>query len=302
MSDRPLTRRPRRRIRFRRSLVPYLFVLPNMAIFGLFTIWPALNGFNLSLYDSNNGLTFHPVGTGNYRRILSSNEFWAVARQTAEFVAGFVVVSAVASTALALMLNRQRRGRGALSAAYFLPFVVSPVVVGLIWNAALDRRTGLVNEVIGAVGLGHPAWLVTPRLALISVILVGVWIHLGFYTMITLSGLQAIDAQIYEAATIDGAGVWNTVWHITLPLLRPTTTVVITLATIAGFQAFDFIFTLTGGGPVGATTLLVQYIYTNGFTSPISYGVASAAAVILFLVVFAVTFLNYVVGRRREAV
>ncbi|WP_433663919.1 carbohydrate ABC transporter permease [Nocardia sp. CA-128927] len=285
----------------RRKVAPYLFVLPNMVIFGLFTIWPAINGFNLSFYDSNNGRTFHAVGTDNYRRVLDSTEFWEVSRQTVVFVVAFVVASTVLATALALLLNSQRRGRGALSAAYFLPIVVSPVVVGLIWNAALQRQTGLVNSMTSALGFGHPAWLVDPQLSLVSVIIVGVWIHLGFYTMIVLAGLQSIDESIYEAATIDGAGTWQLIRTITLPLLRPTTMVVITLATIAGFQAFDFIYTLTGGGPVGATTLIVQYIYTNGFHAPISYGLASAAAVILFLVVFAVTFLNYLVGRRREA-
>ncbi|WP_218024847.1 carbohydrate ABC transporter permease [Nocardia pseudovaccinii] len=291
----------RRRIN-RRKVAPYLFVLPNMVIFGLFTIWPALNGFNLSFYDSNNGRTFHAVGTDNYRRIADSSEFWDVARQTVVFVVSFVIVSTVLATALALLLNKQRRGRGALSAAYFLPIVVSPVVVGLIWNAALQRQTGLVNSVISALGFGHPGWLVDPHLSLVSVITVGVWIHLGFYTMIMLSGLQSIDDSIYEAATIDGANSWQLITNITLPLVRPTTMVVVTLSTIAGFQAFDFIYTLTGGGPVGATTLIVQYIYTNGFHAPISYGLASAAAVILFLVVFAVTFMNYLVGRRREAI
>ncbi|WP_225725405.1 MULTISPECIES: carbohydrate ABC transporter permease [unclassified Nocardia] len=285
----------------RRKVAPYLFILPNMVLFGLFTIYPAINGFNLSFYDSNNGLTFHAVGTDNYRQILDSSEFWDVARQTALFVIGFVALSTVLATALALLLHGQRRGRGALSAAYFLPMVVSPVVVGLIWNAALNRQTGLVNSALAALGLGHPAWLVDPQLALVSVILVGTWIHLGFYAMIMLAGLQAIDESVYEAATIDGAGTWQRIRLITLPLVRPTTLVVIMLATIAGFQAFDFIYTLTGGGPVGATTLLVQYVYVNAFHAPVSYGLASAAAVILFLVVFAVTFLNYLVGRRREA-
>ncbi|MFI5776134.1 carbohydrate ABC transporter permease [Nocardia sp. NPDC051570] len=289
-------------MRRRRTWAPYLFLLPNMVLFGLFTLWPAINGFDLSFYDSNNGLVFHAVGTGNYERILTSAEFWTIARQTLVFVLGFVVVSTVLAIALALLLDKQRWGRGALSAAYFLPVVVSPVVVGLIWNAALNRQTGLVNSVAGAIGLGHPGWLADPDLALVSVIGVGVWIHLGFYTMIMLAGLQAIDGSMYEAAAIDGAGTWQRIRHMTLPLLRPTTFAVVTLATIAGFQAFDFIYTLTGGGPAGASTLIVQYIYQNGFSSPISYGVASASAVILFLVVFAVTFLNYVAGRRRESI
>ena len=132
--------------------------------------------------------------------------------------------------------------------------------------------------------------------------LVGTWIHLGFYAMILLSGLQSIDGNLYEAAKIDGASSWQQTRRITLPLLQPSLMVVVILATIAGFQSFDFIYTLTGGGPVGATTLMVQYIYDKGFSYPIQYGLASAAAVILFVAVFIVTFTNYLLGRRNEAI
>jgi ABC-type sugar transport system permease subunit len=294
-------RPPRGRLNTRR-LAPYLFLLPNMLIFAVFTIWPAANGFNLSFYDSSNGRTFKPVGTGNYRAILSDEEFWAVVRHTVVFTVGFVLVSTVLAMALALMINAQRRGRGAISAAYFLPIVISPVVVGIVWRAAFDRERGMVNQALSAVGLGQPGWLVEPGLAMVAIVIVGTWIHLGFYAMILMSGLQSIDGSLYEAARIDGTTPWQAIRLITLPLLRPTLMVVIILATIAGFQSFDFIFTLTGGGPVSATTLMVQYIYENGFSYPIEYGLASAAAVILFVVVFAVTFANYVLGRRSDAI
>ncbi|GDY31760.1 carbohydrate ABC transporter permease [Gandjariella thermophila] len=297
----PTTRRRRRRLTSR-AVAPYLFILPNMVVFGLFTIWPALNSFNISLYDSGNGRRFNWVGTDNYREILSDPEFWGVARHTAVFVVGFVVLVTVAATALALLLNAQVRGRGLFRAAYFLPVLISPVVVGLIWNWALERQNGLVNTVLGAMGLGAPGWLLNPNLAMGVTIFVGLWTHLGFYAMILLAGLQGIDPSLYDAARIDGAGAWQRVRTITLPLLRPTTLVVVVLATIAGFQAFDFIYTLTGGGPVGATTLIVQYIYLKAFESPIRYGLASAAGVILFLTVFGVTLLNYAIGRRREAI
>jgi ABC-type sugar transport system permease subunit len=297
----PEVRRSPRRLTSR-GIAPYLFVFPNMLIFAVFTIWPAFNGLNLSFYDSSNGRTFRAVGTENYASILSDSEFWQVVRHTAAFTIGFVALSTVVATALALMLHAQRRGRGALSAAYFLPVLISPVVVGIIWRAALDRQTGLVNQVVSSVGLGEPGWLVQPNLAIVAIIMVGTWIHLGFYAMILLSGLQSIDTSLYEAAKIDGSTGWQSIRLITLPLLRPTLMVVIILATIAGFQAFDFIYTLTGGGPVRATTLIVQYIYENGFSYPIEYGLASAAAVILFVVVFAVTFVNYVIGRRSESI
>ena len=282
-------------------IAPYLFVLPNMVLFGAFTIWPAINGFNMSLYDSSNGRTFRYVGTENYATIVTSEKFWQVARQTAVFVVCLVVLTTAVATALALLLNAQRRGRGVLRAAYFVPFLVSPVVIGLIWGLALERQSGLVNSVLASIGLGGPGWLLDGGLATGVIIAVGLWAQVGFYALILLAGLQGIDSTIYEAARIDGATAWQQVRRITLPLLRPTTLVVVVLATIHAFQAFDYIYTLTGGGPLGATTLIVQFIYESSFESPIQYGLASAAGVVLFLVVFGVTVGNYLVGRRTEA-
>lgn len=273
-----------------------------MIVFLVFTIWPAINGFNISFYDSSNGRVFRPVGTANYAEIFSDGEFWAVVRQTLVFVVGFVTATMVLATALALMLNAQRRGRGALRAAYFLPVLLSPVVVGLIWGWALERRVGLVNTIMDAMGLGQPGWLVEPNLAMLSTVLVAVWTHVGFYALIVLSGLQGIDGNVYEAAGLDGASSRQQIAHLTLPLLRPTLMVVLILSTITGFQAFDFIYTLTGGGPTGTTTLVVQYIYEKAFESPIRYGLASAAGVLLFGTVFTVTIMNWLIGRRQEAV
>lgn len=285
-----------------RRWAPYLFLAPNMLIFLLFTILPALNGFNISLYDSRNGRTFRWVGLGNYERLLTDEAFWATVQRTVLFVGAFVVLVVLVSIPLAVLLNAQRRGRGFFRAAYFLPVLIAPVVVGLIWYWALDRQVGLVNTVLDGLGLGKPGWLVDPSLAMVSVVFVGFWTHVGFYTVILLAGLQGIDPNLYEAARIDGASRWQEFRRITLPLLQPTTLVVVILGTITGFQAFDFIYTLTGGGPVGGTTLIVQFIYERAFTSPIRYGLASAAGVMLFAVVFAVTAVNYLVGRRREAV
>lgn len=285
-----------------RRWAPYLFLAPNMLIFLLFTILPALNGFNISLYDSRNGRTFRWVGLGNYERLLTDDAFWATVQRTMLFVSTFVLLVVLVSIPLAVLLNAQRRGRGFFRGAYFLPVLIAPVVVGLIWYWALDRQVGLVNTVLDGLGLGKPGWLVDPSLAMACVVFVGLWTHVGFYTVILLAGLQGIDPNLYEAARIDGASRWQEFRRITLPLLQPTTLVVVILSTITGFQAFDFIYTLTGGGPVGGTTLIVQFIYERAFTSPIRYGLASAAGVMLFAVVFAVTTVNYLVGRRREAV
>jgi ABC-type sugar transport system permease subunit len=297
--------RPTRRRRakpWNQRWAPYLFVAPNMLIFGTFVIYPALNNFNISRYDSSNGRTFTPVGGRNYERLLADEEFWTVARQTGIFATCFVVLSTVCAIGLAMLLNQRIRALGFFRAVFFLPVVLSPVVIGLLWGWILDRRVGLLNNLLGAVGLPEPGWLVNGALAMGAVVFVGVWMHLGFYTLIILAGLQGIDPAYYESAQLDGASGWQRFREITLPLLAPTTMVVVILSLIAGFQAFDFIWTLTGGGPIGATTLMVQFIYERAFQSPIRYGLAAAGSVVLFCVVFALTLLNFLSGRRRESI
>ncbi|MHA7155681.1 carbohydrate ABC transporter permease [Arthrobacter sp. TMN-50] len=283
-------------------LAPYLFLLPNMAIFGLFTIWPAINGLNISLYSSSNGRTFEYEGTGNYQQILGDAEFWDIVISTVIYAVAFVLLSVVIGVMLAVLVDQQRRGRSFFRAAFFIPVLISPVVVGLVWNWMLERQNGLVNTFLGTFGVPEIPWLVDSSLALIAVIVVGVWMQVGFYMLILLAGLQSIDPTLYEAAGIDGASRWRQFLNITFPLLQPSILVVVVLATIHGFQAFDYIYTLTGGGPVGATTLIVQYIYENGFVSPIRYGAAAAGSVLLFCAIFAITIVNYLIGRKREAV
>lgn len=291
---------PRRRnVPWSLRLAPYLFVLPNMAIFGLFTIWPAINGFNISLYESSDGRHFSWVGLENYTQILTDSEFWGVVQNTVVFAIAFVVLCTVAATGIAVLLQAQGRGKGFFRAVFFLPVLLSPVVVGLVWNWLLERRGGLVNTFLGGADIG---WLINLDLAMVCVILVGVWMNIGFYILILLAGLQGIDPALFEAARMDGASAWQQLRNITLPLLQPSLLVVLILSTIHGFQAFDFIYTLTGGGPIGATTLIVQYIYENGFVSPIRYGLASAGSVLLFVAVFVLTLVNWLIGRKREAV
>ncbi len=285
----------------RKWWTPYLFLLPNMAIFGTFTIYPALNSFNISFYNSSNGRTFTPVGINNYHRLLSNAEFWGVFRQTMVFVVAFVVLSVVLSTLLSVLLEAQRRGRTFFRAVFFIPTLLSPVVIGLVWGWILQRRGGLLNYALGLIHGPQPGWLEDPSLALVSVVAVGIWIHLGFYILITLAGMQSIDPMLYEASSIDGATAFQTMWTITIPMLRPTTLVVLILSTIGGLEAFDYLYTLTGGGPAGATTLMVQYIYEKAFTSPVQYGLASAGGVILFVIVMLFTLVNFLVGRKQDA-
>ncbi len=289
-------------INWRRRLMPYLFVAPNMLIFLTFIIWPAIRGFQISFYDSIDGRTFTPVGTGNYKAIFGDPTVSEIAKNTAIYVVFYVIISTILSIAFALIVNEQQFAKGFFRAILFLPVMLSPVVVGLIWNDVLDRKVGPLNSLLEAIGGGSPGWLIEPKLGMIAVIFVGVWVHLGFYSIILLAGLQGIDRSLLEAAAMDGATRPQIIRTIILPLLKPTTLVILILATIHGFQSFDFIYTLTGGGPFGATTLIVQYIYDRAFQTPIQYGLGSAAGVILFMIIFAFTALNFLLGKKREAI
>ena len=282
------------------GLAPYLFLLPNMVIFGVFTIYPAINGVNISLYESPNGRVFRWVGGGNYERILGSSEFWQVAAQTAIYAVSYVVISLVLATTAAVLVNQQHRGKSFFRAALFVPVLVSPVVVGLVFSWILQRQGGLLNNTLGLVGIPEVPWLVDSSWAMGGGVGGGVWTQLGFYMLILLAGLQSIDPTLYEAARMDGASGWQQFWGITLPLLKPSALVVLILGTIHGFQAFDFIYTLTGGGPAGATMLIVQYIYEKGFVSPIRYGLAAAGGVLLFVVVFTLTLINWFLSRGKD--
>ncbi|MDA8032604.1 MAG: sugar ABC transporter permease [Actinomycetota bacterium] len=282
-------------------VAPYLFVLPNMLAVGLFAIWPAVNGFRESFFHVIEGQPSRFAGLANYRQLVTDAQFWAAVRSTLEFVVGFVALTVVLATAAALLLQSQRRAKGLFRAALYVPVLISPVVVGILWNWILNPTSGVLDALLHRVGLGQPSWLVEPHLAMGSAIFVELWATLGFYTLIVLGGLQSIDPSLYEAARVDGASSWDEIWRITLPSLRPTLLVVVILSTITGFQAFEFIYTLTGGGPLGATTLIVQYIYDHAFVPPINFGLATAASVLLFLVLFAITLVNLAIGRRKGA-
>lgn len=300
----PAAARPRRRRRVPWSLkaAPYLFLLPNMLIFGLFTIYPAFSGFNISLYSSRNGRTFEWAGLGNFAAIFTDDDFYQALLNTIVFVAAFVGLGVCIAVVLAVLLNAQNLGKSFFRSVFFLPVLLSPVVVGIVWRWLLERNGGLVNEALGAIGIPAAPWLVDPTLAMVSVIAVSLWTNVGFYTMILLAGLQSIDPNLYEAASLDGASHLQQFRSITLPMLAPTTMVVLILSTIHGLQAFDVIYNLTGGGPVGATTLLVQYVYDNAFGPAMQYGMAAAGSVVLFAIVMCFTLLNWLLGRRAEAV
>lgn len=300
-SDRPPPVAERKGRPLSQRLAPYAFLTPNMTIFLLFSIWPALYSFYVSLFSTS---PFRPpefVGLGNYAELGRDDLFRQALMNSFVYVTAFTFLVTVLSVVLAVLLNQQIRAKGFLRGAFFLPVLLSPAVVGLVWRWILQRDVGLLNVVLNALGIPPQPWLLDGTLAMTAIISVGLWIHLGFFAMIVLAGLQSIDPVLYEAADVDGASTWAQFRHVTLPLLGPTIMVVLILSVISGFKAFDYIFVLTGGGPVFSTTLLVQYIYRVGFDQ-VQFGLGAAASVVLFLVVFTLTLGQFVLGRRREAI
>ncbi len=294
-------RPPARRRTGRRSWKHYawvlFFLLPSAVPLLLFTIVPMVSSVWVSLHQWNLISPMRWVGLDNYGRLLSDPQTGKVFLHTLLYVAGYLPLVYVGGLALALALNRRLTGRAFLRATYFLPVVTSWVVVALVWKWLLNPANGLVNQVLGAVGLGQPGWWTDPDWALASVILASAWKDLGFVMVILLAGLQAIPRDLYEAAIVDGAGGWQRFWRITLPLLTPATFFVVVISLINGFQVFDQVYVMTGGGPGGASQVVVGQIYDLTFRYGRA-GEASALSWLLFAVILVITVVQ-IRGQRR---
>ena len=285
--------------------IGWMFVAPNLLILGLFTFLPIVINFyfafsgGVELYPSQRPLTgLDNLETlfdcGNYLDPSTCRQdiFWRAIYNTAFFAV--VQVGLMVSFALitALVLNRKIIGRGFFRGVFFYPVLLSPVVVALIWKWMLQRE-GVLNALMVAAGAAPVEWLTQGHWAFFWSVFVSIWAHMGFYTLILLAGLQAIPADVYEAAEMDGATPWRRFSRITLPLLMPNLVVVLVLGMIRAVQVFDEVFVLTGGGPGSATTFIVQYIYQTGFAEAIhQYGLAAAASLVLALSLLLLTLVQ----------
>ena len=284
------------------SRIGWLFVGPNLLIFGVFTFLPAAINF---YYAFTGGVKLMPAdrpftGMDNLALLFECRNyfdpqscrtdiFWQAVWNTAKFSVLQVSLMVLFSLVTALVLNRKIIGRGFWRGVYFYPVLLSPVVVALIWKWVLQNH-GVLNAALAAAGSAPIEWLVDRQWAFFWVVFVSIWAHMGFYTLILLAGLQAIPGDLYEAAEMDAASPWRTFWRITLPLLMPNLVVVLVLALIRAVQVFDEVFVLTGGGPGSATTFIVQFIYQTGFAEQIHlYGLAAAASLVLATALLALT-------------
>jgi alpha-1,4-digalacturonate transport system permease protein len=294
--------------------MPYVFLLPNLVFFGLFVFVPIAINF---VYSLTGGPALFPsdrpyVGFDQYAYLFEcgsyvdpstcrEDHFWRGVVNTLWFTVFQVVAMVGLSLLTAVVLNMKIRGRGFFRAVYFFPVLLSPVVVALIWKWIL-QRDGLLNAGITGLGGEKILFLSEPGWAMFWAIFVSVWAHMGFYTLILLAGLQAIPADLYEAAEMDATPRWRVFRRLTLPLLWPNLIVVIVLALIRAVQTFDEVFVLTGGGPGTSTLMVVQYIYETAFSNQVqNFGLAAAASVVLGLVLFALTLAQIAFTQRKSS-
>jgi sn-glycerol 3-phosphate transport system permease protein len=266
-----------------------LFIFPNFLFLGVFTYWPLFENFRLSLYTSNQFLgTTQFSGFANYEWLFGNRDFRQVTMNTFIFILSSVAGTLGFGLAIALLLNEKLKGRTAVRALVFAPYLVSGAAIGLVWAYIFNPRYGLLAEILGFVGIPSPNWLDSSRWALPAIIIVYVWKNLGFATVVFLAGLQGIPKDLYEAAKLDGASAWWRFRSVTLPMLSPISFFLMVTSVLSTFQAFDIQDIMTGGGPAGATTTLVYYVFEQAFQAQ-NHERAAAAAVLLFLLMLVVT-------------
>jgi multiple sugar transport system permease protein len=279
-----------------------LFVAPNLAAVVVFMLFPL--GF--SLYMSlQRWDVFRPpkfVGLKNFEELFTSDPLFLIAiRNTAVFTLGTVVPTILISLVVAAVLNRKVKGIGVFRTIVFLPLAISSVVMAVVWQFVFNTDNGLLNIMLGWVGIGPVPWLVEPRWAMVSLCIVSVWRSVPFATVILLAAMQGVPETVYEAARIDGAGEVRQFAFITVPLIRGAMSFVVVISIIHAFQAFDMVYVLNGanGGPETATYVLGIMLFQHAF-SFLEFGYASALAWVMFAILLVVTVLQLRITRQRS--
>lgn len=286
------------------SFLPILLVLPTALFVALFTAWPTLQAIYQSFFRQQLVVARYrePVftGLGNYARLLADENFHQVLGNTAIYVLGTVPPSVVLGFLFALLVNRQMRGTALARLAFFHPTILPMVSAATIWMFFFTPDYGLFNSALHTLGYRGPQnWAGNPGLALPAVMIVALWKNAGYFMIFYLAGLQNLPTDVFEAAALDGASGWQTLWRITFPLLRRTTLFVSTIAFIGAFQTVDHIFVVTKGGPSQASAVLLFNLWQERFESQ-DIGVSAAITVVLIACLLLFTLTNFVLSERRE--
>jgi multiple sugar transport system permease protein len=281
------------RLRRQEEITGWLFVAPVALGVLIFQVYPVLYSLYISFTGWNLVRVPRWVGTDNYVQLFTTDlVFPTSVYNTALFAVGTVVPGLVLALFFALLLNQEIRGRFAYRAIYFVPVVAPAVSVAILWTWIFEPSFGVLNFALKLIGIPGPPWIASSSWAMPSVIIMSVWQGLGFNIVIFLAGLQGISRDYYEAAAIDGANGWQRFRGVTLPLLSPVTFFVLVLALINALQVFTGPYVLTRGGPANATVTVVMYLYDQAFRFQ-AMGVASAIAYCLFVIIVALTALNF---------
>ncbi len=309
-------RRKMGRLERKNTLVAYSFLAPNFLGFAIFTLVPVVLSIVMSFTEWKGGAlsSMTWVGLDNYAAIFKSakvgaemaeNGFFAglgyffnkvdlgiSLKNTVFYTVVTVPLTLICSIALAMVLNRAVKGAVAFRAIYFFPYVASMVAICVCWNFML-MKNGPINQLLMTFGSTfNKSWTADSTMAMWAIILVSVWRSMGYYMVIYLAALQGVPRELYEAATVDGANKWQQFTHVTLPQLRPTTFFASIMLIIGCFKIYDTVAIMTNGGPGRATKMLVLYIYNEAFVN-FNYGLASAIAMILLLIVLIVTVIQF---------
>ncbi len=272
--------------------VGYLFIAPLLVGLLIFTYGPVVAAFGLSFTKGDYISTPKWIGLENYQALLRDELFWKSLWNTVYYVIGVVPVGLILSLLLALAMNQKLRGIVFYRSLFFLPTITSSVAISLMWLWIYNPEFGVLNFLLKMVGIKGPAWLSSPEWAMPAVIIMAIWRGLGYNMLIFLAGLQGIPDVYYEASEIDGAGGWAKFRYITVPLLSPTTFMLLILSLIGAFQVFEYTYVMTGGGPLYSTLTMVLYVYTNAFRF-FQMGYASALAYVLFFILLALTLVQF---------
>ena len=280
--------------KIKRNITAYLFIAPNFFGFAVLTLLPVLYAFILAFYSWDGNNPMEVIGLDNFVQLWSDGRFWTALKNTIVYTVCAVPSTMGTALGLAVLLNSKMvKGREIFRTVAFFPYVASLVACAAVWNLIFSPGAGLVNNILYALGVEHlPKWAADQHWAMFTIVTFSVWKDMGYYMVIYLAGLQGISGELYEVASLDGANAWQKFRYITLPQLKPTTFFVIIMLTINGFKIYDRVLMITEGGPGTETLVLVYHIYNVAFGQN-HFGYASAIAMVLFLLVLAVTIIQF---------
>ncbi len=281
----------------KRNLSAYIFLAPSYLPLIGFLVIPMFAAVLLSFTQWDLLTPPQWIGFENFTELFKDRSFYRSLGNTLYFIMGYLPIVYALGLAAALALNTKFKGSGWIRAAYFLPVITSWVIVALLWKWILNPQGGLVNSALAVIGITGPGWWTSTTWAMTSLILASAWKDLGYVMLILLAGLQAIPPEYREAAAIDGASNWKILIKIILPLLTPSTFFVIVISLINNFQVFDQFWIMTGGGPEGSTTVILQNIVSNSFNYG-RMGYASAMSMVLFAIILAITLVQFRLQKR----